>query len=162
MQLESGVSLSADRNSSTMTCVNGYVRLIHACLKCVHLGWVAVSASLVSCFSCLRSCLPSCLAFRRREPVRLLSDHLPDGWLLVEFWGGVHTWPNTQEWFRASVCFATLGKEKQKTKEGTASCFWWSHLKNPFLEALCLLLGQEACQNHWIVRAAGDAPHHTL
>ena len=31
------------------------------CLECVHLGWVAVSASLVLCFSCLRSCLPTCL-----------------------------------------------------------------------------------------------------
>ena len=31
------------------------------CLKCVRLSWVAVSASLVLCFSCLKSCLPSCL-----------------------------------------------------------------------------------------------------
>ena len=29
------------------------------CLKCVRLGWDAVSASLVLSFSCLRSCLPS-------------------------------------------------------------------------------------------------------
>lgn len=115
--------LSADRNSSTMTCVNGYVRLIDACLKCVHLGWVAVSASLVSCFSCLRSCLPSCLAFRRREPVRLLPDHLPNGWLLVEFWGGVHTWPNTQEWFRASVCFCNIGNiGSRKNKKQRGNC----------------------------------------
>lgn len=62
----------------------------------------------------------------------------------------------------AFATLVTLGQGKTKNKEGTASCFWWSHLKNPFLEALCLLLGQEACQNHWIVRAAGDAPHHTL
>ena len=31
------------------------------CLKCVCLGWDAVSASLVSSSSCLRSCLPTCL-----------------------------------------------------------------------------------------------------
>ena len=31
------------------------------CLKCVRLGWDAVSASLVSSSSCLRSCLPTCL-----------------------------------------------------------------------------------------------------
>ena len=31
------------------------------CLKCVRLDWDAVSASLVSSSSCLRSCLPTCL-----------------------------------------------------------------------------------------------------
>ena len=31
------------------------------CLKCVRLGWDAVSASLVLSSSCLRSCLPTCL-----------------------------------------------------------------------------------------------------
>ena len=31
-------------------------------LKCVRLGWDVVSASLVVSFSCLRSCLPACLA----------------------------------------------------------------------------------------------------
>ena len=30
------------------------------CLKCVCLGWDAVSGSLVLCLSCLRSCLPVC------------------------------------------------------------------------------------------------------
>ena len=50
---------------SCLWLVSGFVsQLVYCwgsqcCLKCVHLGWVAVS--LVLCFSCLRSCLPSCL-----------------------------------------------------------------------------------------------------
>ncbi len=84
----------------------------------------------------------------------------PDGWSLVEFWGGVHTWPNTQEWFCASVYFARPGKEKHENKKGTAWFFLWSHLQNSFfvlhlqniffvqveaLTVLRLLLGRETC-----------------
>ena len=35
--------------------------LLGCCLKCVRLGWDAVSVSLVLCLPCLQSCLPTCL-----------------------------------------------------------------------------------------------------